>query len=98
MGMFPFFGHDTPCQVFTDIDTRFPGASNGSFASSCSSSGMTSDNARVSLFGAGQSGENIAAGQHTPHSVFYVWLHEPATTSACGFTFQNGHRYNILTN
>lgn len=98
MGMFPFFGHDTPCELFADIDTRFPGSSNGSFASSCSSSGTTFDSERVGLFGTGQSGENIAAGQYTPHSVFYAWLYESATTSSCGFTLQNGHRYNILTN
>jgi hypothetical protein len=98
MAMFPFFGHDTPCEVFGDIDTRFPGTSTGSFASSCSSSGATSDGERVALFGAGQSGENIAAGQPTPHSVFQTWLYESAATSSCGFTLQNGHRYNILTN
>jgi len=98
MGMFPFFAHDTPCALFADIDSRFPGTSNGSFASSCSSSGTTSDGARVNLFGAAYGGENAAAGYTTPHSAFYGWLYEPATTAACGFTFQNGHRYNILAN
>jgi hypothetical protein len=98
MGKFPFFAHDTPCTLFSDIDTRFPGSSDGSFASSCSSSGTTTAGSRVNLFGAGYGGENIAAGYTTPHSVFYGWLYEPATTSSCGFTLQNGHRYNILTN
>lgn len=100
MGMFPFFAHDTPCVLFSDIDTRYPGTSDGSFASSCSGSGTTLSGARVSLFGAGSTGENIAAGAvySTPHGVFYGWLYEPAGTSACGFTLQNGHRYNILTN
>lgn len=98
MGKFPFFGHDTPCTLFSDIDTRFPGSSDGSFASSCSSSGSTSAGARVSLFGAFYAGENAAAGYNTPHSVFYGWLYESAGTSSCGFTLMNGHRYNILTN
>ena len=98
LGMFPFFAHDTPCALFADIDTRFPGTSTGSFASSCSGSGTTSAGARVNLFGAGYGGENVAAGYTTPHSAFYGWLYEPTNTSACGFTLQNGHRYNILRN
>jgi len=99
MGMFPFFAHDTPCVLFGDIDTRYPGSSNGSYASSCSSGeGTTTAHDRVNLFGAAYAGENAAAGYSTPHSVFYGWLYEPATTSACGFTFQHGHRNNILQN
>ncbi len=98
MGMFPFFAHNTPCALFSDIDTRFPGSSDGSFASSCSGSGTTTAAMRVQLFGAGYGGENAAAGYSTPHSVFYGWLYETATTSACGFTQQNGHRNNILSN
>ena len=98
MGMFPFFAHNTPCVLFADINTRFPGSSNGSFASSCSSSGTTTAGARVNLFGAAYGGENAAAGYGTPHTAFYGWLYETSTTSACGFTLQNGHRYNILKN
>jgi hypothetical protein len=98
MGKFPFFAHSTPCVLFADINTRFPGSSDGSFASSCSSSGTTTAGSRVNLFGAAYGGENAAAGYSTPHSAFYAWLYEPAGTSACGFTQQNGHRYNILTN
>jgi hypothetical protein len=98
MGKFPFFAHDTPCTLFPDIDTRFPGTSDGSFASSCSSSGTTTAGARVNLFGAAYAGENAAAGYTTPHAMFYALLWETASTSACGFTLQNGHRYNILTN
>ena len=98
MGKFPFFAHSTPCVLFSDIDTRFPGSSDGSFASSCASSGTTTAGARVNLFGAGYGGENAAAGYSTPYSVFYAWLYETATTSSCGFTQANGHRYNILKN
>ena len=98
MGMFPFFAHSTPCALFPDIDTRFPGSSNGSFASSCNSTGTTTASARVNLFGAVYRGENAAAGQSTPHAAFYAWLYEATTSSACGFTSQNGHRHNILSN
>jgi uncharacterized protein YkwD len=98
MGMFPFFAHSTPCVLFPDIDTRYPGTSNGSFASSCASSGTTTAGARVNLFGAAYGGENAAAGQTTPHTAFYAWLHEPTTISTCGFNAQNGHRHNILSN
>ena len=98
MGKFPFWGHDTPCVLFTDIDSRFPGTSDGSFASSCSSSGTTIAQSRVSMFGVGFAGENIMGGYSTPHDAFYYWLYETASTSACGFTQANGHRYNILTN
>ena len=98
MGKFPFFAHDTPCTLFSDIDTRFPGSSDGSFASSCSSSGTTTAGARVTMFGAAYGGENAAAGYTTPHEMFYGLLYETAVTSSCGFTQQNGHRYNILLN
>lgn len=98
LGTFPFFSHSTPCELFEDIDERFPGSSNGSFASSCSSSGSTTAGQRVNLFGAPYGGENIAAGRSTPHGTFYQWLHEASSTSGCGFTSQNGHRYNILRN
>lgn len=98
MGMFPFFAHSTPCALFSDIDTRFPGSSSGSFASSCSSSGTTSAGSRVNLFGATYRGENAAAGQGTPHTAFYGWLYETTNTSACGFNSLNGHRHNILMN
>jgi uncharacterized protein YkwD len=98
MGKFPFFAHSTPCVLFSDIDTRFPGSSDGSFASSCSTSGTTTAGARVNLFGAGYGGENAAAGQSTPFSVFYAWLYEAAPATGCGFTQENGHRYNILKN
>ena len=97
-GKFPFFAHSTPCALFPDIDTRFPGTSDGSFASSCSSSGTTTAGSRVNLFGATYRGENAAAGQSTPHEAFYGWLWEPTNTSACGFNSLNGHRHNILNN
>ncbi|HEU4886272.1 MAG TPA: CAP domain-containing protein [Thermoanaerobaculia bacterium] len=98
MGKFPFFAHNTPCVLFSDIDTRFPGSSDGSFASSCSTSGTTTAGSRVNLFGATYKGENAAAGQSTPHGAFYGWLYETTSTSTCGFNQQNGHRYNILKN
>jgi hypothetical protein len=97
MGMFPFFAHETPCALFSDIDSRFPGTSNGSFASSCSSSGLTDADVRVGMFGAEYMGENAAAGHASPHAAFYAWLHETTNSSACAFSSSNGHRFNILT-
>ena len=98
MGTFPFFSHSTPCVLFPDIDTRFPGSSSGSFASSCSTSGTTTAGERVNLFGATYRAENIAAGNSTPRATFYQWLHERSTTSGCSFTGANGHRWTILRN
>lgn len=99
MGRFPFFAHDTTCVLFSDINTRYPGTSDGSFASSCSSSGTTLAQNRVTMFGAAFGGENIAAGvvYNTPHKAFYGLLYETTSSSACGFRSDNGHRYNILT-
>jgi len=98
MGKFSFWGHDTPCVLFADIDSRFPGVSDGSFASSCSSSGTTVAQSRVNSFGAPFGGENIMAGYSSPYAAFYYWLYEATATNACGWTMNNGHRFNILTN
>lgn len=101
MGMFPFFGHVTPCVLFTDIASRYPGTSTGSFATSCSGSGSTAPDTRIGYFGSSAAGENIAAARSTPHDVFYgAWLYEPSADATCGFhlSLDNGHRYNILTN
>ncbi|HSP34523.1 MAG TPA: CAP domain-containing protein [Thermoanaerobaculia bacterium] len=97
MAQFPFFAHDTPCVLFSDINSRFPGTSDGSFSTSCSGSGTTYAQNRIAMFGASMMGENIAAGQGSPHAVFYAWLYEATTSSSCGFSSSNGHRYNILT-
>lgn len=92
-------GHTTPCVLFSDIDSRFPGSSDGSFASSCSSTGTTAPGTRVNLFGAAYAGENIAGGYTTPHEAFYyAWLYEASPIATCGNSGSNGHRYNILTN
>jgi uncharacterized protein YkwD len=99
MGLFPFFAHSTPCALFSDINTRFPGSSNGSFASSCSGTGSTTAQTRVTMFGGTPyRGENAAAGQSSPHAAFYAWLYEPTSSPTCGFSAANGHRYNILNN
>ena len=101
MGMFPFFAHDTPCVLFTDIASRYPGTSTGSMASSCSGSGTTPAFTRIGYFSGGAGGENIAAGNSSPFTTFYnQWLYETTGDSSCGFhaNLDNGHRYNILTN
>lgn len=93
-----WFSHDTPCALRMDLSSVYPGSCNGSAACSCSGSGTTPFNTRISRFGASGSGEIIAAGYGDPVSVFYGWLWEPTPAStACQFTSSNGHRYLILT-
>jgi len=101
MGMFPFFNHPTPCVLYADIASRYPGTSDGSFASSCSASGTTDPFVRIGYFAGGASGENIAAGNASPFTTFYnQWLYETSGDSSCGYhaSGDNGHRVNILTN
>jgi hypothetical protein len=64
-------------------------------ASSCASGACTSWAQRIGLFGGGASGEIIAS-TGDPDQSFYLWLWEPASTSACGFGGTNGHRWIIL--
>jgi hypothetical protein len=52
---------------------------------------------RIGLFGAGASGEIIAAGYSDANSAFYGWLWEPSSSTACAFGSANGHRWLILT-
>ncbi len=96
--------HDSPCELVSDIGTRYtPGPCNGAVScacvtgtESCSGSSCTAWNARIASFGTSPSGENIALTGGGPLSAFYLWLHEPDSSSACGFRASNGHRYNIL--
>lgn len=98
MARFPFFAHDTPCALFVDIATRYPGTSDGSRDASCVppvNTGTTTYFSRIGLFGASASAENIAPGSNA-HSAFYLWLYETATSAACTFRPDDGHRWNIL--
>ncbi len=97
-----YFAHDSACTVVSNISTLYPTSCKG--AASCACTGGTKScsptctawNARGALFGTNFSGEIIAS-PTDPKQAFYLWLYETATTSMCGYTAANGHRYNILT-
>lgn len=97
-----FFDHNSACTIVANISTLYPGSCDGSASCACvggtktCTSGCTTPSGRLSLFGSGYSGEIIAAGYSTVDSAFYAWLWEPSSTTACSFTFENGHRYLIL--
>jgi hypothetical protein len=98
-----YFAHPSACTVVSNINSLYPGSCNGSAACACvggtkmCNPTCTAWNARIALFGTSGGGENIAGGYGSVDSAFYAWLHEPATSSACVFTMENGHRWNILT-
>ena len=95
--------HDSLCTVVGDINTSYdPGPCDGSVSCGCEggmaacSGSCTGWSARISMFGTSPSGENIARAGGDPVGTFYLWLHEPDSSAACGFRSSNGHRYNIL--
>ncbi len=95
--------HDSPCTIVTDIDLLYtPGTCQGEAACACvpgtfaCRSVGTSWTTRIGYFGGDARAENIAAGLADPVSTFYLWLHEPDGSSACGWRSSNGHRANIL--
>ncbi len=71
----------------------------GTFACDCTAcTGMQTDPfTRIGLFGTGGCAENAAAGVSDPVQVFHLWIDECASTSTCGFSSGNGHRWNILS-
>lgn len=97
--------HDSPCTLVADIATQYtPGPCDGNPAcaceggnATCGAGGCTEWSQRVAMFGTGPAGENAAAGYTDPVDTFYLWLWEPSASTSCGFSLQNGHRYNILT-
>ena len=95
-----FFGHDTPCELRSDLSSRYPGSCDGSTACACASNGKTSPGARVGLFGGSYSGEIIAGGFPDGVSVFYGWLYETAPGAGCAFyggpAGTNGHRWLMM--
>lgn len=99
--------HPSPCTVVSNIgDIYTPGTCSGAPScgcqgghSSCGTQGTQPGN-RIALFGhTGTWGENVAydLSNFDPPKIFYLWLHEPETSSTCGFRESNGHRYNILS-
>jgi hypothetical protein len=98
-----YFAHDSRCTLVENINSLYPVACDGAAscacvggAQSCANGGCTSWSARVSLFGAGPSGE-IMAGTGDPNYAFYLWLYEPSENSACGYNVRNVHRWLILS-
>ena len=92
-----YFAHDSKCQVAANIKDIYPGTCDGSAACACTAAApITTWAARIGLFGVSAGGEIIAS-PSDPNSAFYLWLFENSTTTTCGFTSANGHRYNILT-
>ncbi len=90
-----YFAHDSKCAIVSNISTIYPGQCSGAASCACMAGTATSWSARVQLFGTSTSGEIIAS-PTDPKQAFYLWLYEPTTVSTCGYTSQNGHRYNIL--
>ena len=101
------FDHPSPCAVVSNIGTLYTPGNCGGAAScactggscSCGSGGCTAWDARITLFGGSPTGENIAEnqGDDDPVDMFYQWLWESSSATACTFTEANGHRMNILT-
>jgi len=96
--------HNSPCVLVSDIGTLYPDSCDGSASCGCvggtvECSGTNNSTSwdRLAFFGAssGYRGENIA-GTGNPFDIFYSWLWESTNSSSCGFTIENGHRYNIL--
>ncbi len=99
MGLQNFFSHPSICNVVSNIASIYPSTCNGNGTCACNGlTPATNWDTRIGLFGATAAGENIAAGYVTPYDVFYAWLYEATTNSACGFhsNDDNGHRWNIL--
>jgi hypothetical protein len=106
--------HDSSCTLVSDIgDIYAPGGCDGSASCACVGGGppcgcdapnpCTSTWARIGMFGASGSGENVAGGGlGNPTGRFYAWLHENYDhPDNCAFDYgppTNGHRWNILTN
>ena len=101
-----YFAHDSACTLVSNIDTLYPGSCQGSASCACVGGTVACDptctawSARISLFGAGPSGEIIASGSD-PNGAFYQWLFESYNKTTCGYDQgppTNGHRWNILNN
>lgn len=97
-------GHDSPCVLIASIGTDYPATNDGSVASacvggvvSCGGAGNDDLSARLGKFGVstGTRTENIAS-DGNPLTIFNLWLLEATANPACGWSIENGHRFNIL--
>lgn len=93
--------HDSPCDLSPTIGEDYPDTCDGSAACACLGGEVSCAgacprfNARVGLFGVGSYAENIAW-FGDPVDVFHAWLFENASEAACQWTYDKGHRWNIL--
>ena len=101
-----YFNHPSQCTLVSNIPALYPNTCSGAASCSCTQGALTTDSStwtdpfsRMQLFGASVNGagEIIAAGYGGPDATFYAWMYEPAGSSACGFTEQNGHRFLLLS-
>ncbi|WP_394837558.1 CAP domain-containing protein [Pendulispora rubella] len=100
-----FFDHSSKCSIVGNIKDIYPGSCQGQQSCACQGGTATCSGScpgpgeRMSLFGASGGAENIAWDSNgTPDSIFKMWIYEQSSTSACEFTGENGHRWNILKN
>ena len=97
--------HNSPCQLADNFAADFPQTCDANPAcackdgkAQCGQSG-TSSSVRVNAFGTRYSSENLVASTNPlPHQLFYLLFREDSTADpeGCGFTYNNGHRVNIL--
>jgi hypothetical protein len=98
-----FFGHTSSCTLVNNISALYPASCNGAASCACvggavgCSSGCTTSQQRVALFGTTMSGE-IIAGTSNPSSAFFLFVTESTSNPTCSFTLENGHRWLILSN
>lgn len=100
-----YFDHNSHCTVVANIKDIYPTPCDASASCACvggtvacGAGGCTPWSSRVSLFGAGTSGEIIASSSD-PDGAFYQWLFERYNSSACGYNQgppTNGHRFHLL--
>jgi hypothetical protein len=92
-----YFDHPSHCTLPQNISTTYPGSCNGSASCACNGGTYTDPFARIGLFGKNGYGEIIAVwGGQDPIKVYYLWMYEATTSSGCGFSEQNGHRWLLL--
>jgi len=100
-----FYGYDTPCVLFADIDSRYPGSSNGSFATSCSGNGTTPWANRINAFATPPQSNvasaeivgdyGISGGEPRPQLLFDQWMSAPMNSGSCATP---SPRYQVLAN
>jgi len=101
-----YFDHPSECTLVANVSALYPNPCRGAASCSCAQGALSSDPntwtdpfSRMQLFGASVNGagEIIATGYGDPDPTFYAWLYESTSTTSCGFTEENGHRFLLLS-